>query len=59
MYMQKLLRCSGDCATKTTSGSRVILLPVVTDVCLLAMGECASVQLEIITAFSPVAEPFV
>ena len=58
-YLQKLLRCSSDCTTKTTLGSRVLLLTVVTDMCLLAMGECASVQLEVITALSPIVEPFI
>ena len=57
--LQKLLRCSGDWATKTTSGSRVLLLTIVTHVCSFAIGECAYVQLEVITAFSPIAEPFV
>ena len=37
-------------ATKTTLGSRVLLLTVVTDMCSFVMGKCASVQLEVITA---------
>ena len=58
-YLWKLLRCSGDCTTKTTLGSRVLLLTVVTDMYSFAMGECASVQLKVITALSPTVEPFI
>ena len=56
-YLWKLLRCSGDCATKTTSGSRVLLLTVATDMCSFTVGKCAAVQLEVITALSPIVEP--
>ena len=58
-YLQKLLRCSGDSATKTTLGSRVLLLTVVVDVGPFAMGECTSVQLIVVTVFSSIMEPLV
>ena len=58
-YLWKLLRCSGDCATRSTSGSRVLLLTAVQDMCPLALGEWASVLLEVITALSSIMEPFI
>ena len=58
-YLQKLLRCSGDCATKTTLGSRMLLLTVAANMGPFAMGECTSVLLTVVTAFSSVMEPLV
>ena len=58
-YLWNLLWWSGDWATKTTLGSRVLLLTVVADMCSFAIGKCASVQLEVITALSATVEPFV
>ena len=56
-YLWKLLRCSGDCTTRTTSGSRVLLLTAVTDMCAFAVGECAFVLLIVVTALSSIMEP--
>ena len=58
-YLWKLLRCSGDCVTRTTLGNGVLLFTAATDVSTFAVGECASVLLVVITAFSSIMEPFI
>ena len=56
-YLQKLLRCSGDCATRTTSGSSKLLLTAVTDMSTSAVGECAFALLVVVTDLSSIMEP--
>ena len=56
-YLWKLLRYSGDCARRTTSGCRVLLHTVVTGKSMFAVGECAFVLLVVVTTLSCIIEP--
>ena len=58
-YLQKLLRCCGDFTTRTTLGSRVLLLTDATGVSMFAVRECAPVLLVVITALSSIMESFI